>query len=492
MRRNEMVCELIALEFGVGSNSDLLHKRLYSAIRRAIVGGRLPAGAPLPGTRVLATELGLGRNTVARAYERLLAEGYAENGAAGRSSFVSGAAQALRPSCRPARGSVGISRRGVELMHGAGASPIQRGAFVAGVPDSSHFPFDVWRRMLARHYRVEHGDLLQYTQSGYGPLKRALAQYLNITRSVQCAPQQVIIVNGTHQGLDLAARLLADHGDRAWIEDPGYWGARNVLRAAGLQLEPIEVDAQGIAPSAAQWREPPRLIMVSPSSQYPTGAVLPLERRMRLLEAAAAAGSWILEDDYDNELRQHAAPVASLFGLSRAQRVIYLGTFSKVMFPGLRLSYMVVPESLVDVFTVGNAELYRGGRLPEQATLAEFIESGHFSTHIARMRGIYRERREALRAVLDSRLGGALDIAAGQAGLQMACRFRETVDDRQLSADALREGIVVRPLSPYYADPERSASGMNLGFAAVPVPTLEPAAQRLSDLIERRLRGGRA
>ena len=182
--------------------------------------------------------------------------------------------------------------------------------------------------------------------------------------------------------------------------------------------------------------------------------------------------------------------MASLFGLSRAQRVIYLGTFSKVMFPGLRLSYMVVPESLVEAFTIGNSELYRGGRLPEQATLAEFIESGHFSTHIARMRGIYRERREALRAVLDARLGGALDIASAQAGLQMACRFRTPLDDRQLSADALREGIVVRPLSPYYADPEHGASGMNLGFAAVPVPVIEPAAHRLSDLIERRLHAG--
>ncbi len=489
MKRNEMVCELISLEFGAGSATDLLHKRLYAAIRRAIVGGRLPVGAALPGTRVLADELRLGRNTVARAYERLLAEGYTEAGSAGRSCFVSDAVQALRPNSRASRGSAGISRRAHELLAGAGASPIQRGAFVAGVPDSAHFPFDVWRRLLARHYRAEHGDLLQYSQGGYGPLKRALAQYLNITRGVQCAPQQVIVVNGTHQGLDLTARLLADHGDRAWVEDPGYWGGRNVLRAAGLQLEAIAVDAHGIAPSPAQWRVPPRLILVSPSSQYPTGAVLPLERRMRLLDAAAAAGSWIVEDDYDNELRQHAAPVASLFGLSRAQRVIYLGTFSKVMFPGLRLSYMVVPESLVEAFTVGNGELYRGGRLAEQAALAEFIEGGHFSSHIARMRGIYRERREALRAVLDVRLGDALQISPEQAGLQMACRFRDPIDDRALSADALREGLIARPLSQYYADAARAPGGMNLGFAAVPVPTIIPAAHRLADVIERRLRG---
>jgi GntR family transcriptional regulator/MocR family aminotransferase len=490
--RDSAVCDRIRHGFCTESDGELLHLRLYQAMRKAILGGHLPAGTLLPGTRVLARELELARNTVARAYERLLTEGYLESGSAGANCYVSDSPSRLRPrpvAKAPAASMAGISARGRELMRDAASGPIQRGAFMPGIPDTEHFPFEVWRRLLAKSYRRERGDLLQYAQSSYGPLKRALAQHLNITRMMHCAPHQIVVVNGTHQALDLCARLLADPGDGAWIENPGYWGGRNVLRAAGLVVRPIAVDRDGIAPTPQDWAQPPRLILVSPSSQYPTGAVLSLERRLQLLAMAEASASWILEDDYDNELRYQGSPIASMFGLTQSERVIYFGTFSKVMFTGLRLSYIVVPESLVDAFAAGNAELYRGGRLAEQAALAEFIEMGHFAAHIRRMRAIYTERREALRGVLTDRLGDAVEVSGHQAGLQLLCRLGAEVDDRALAARALQAGIVTRPLSLYACSGTAVGAGLNLGYAAVPVDTVVPTAHRLADFIERELAG---
>lgn len=241
--------------------------------------------------------------------------------------------------------------------------------------------------------------------------------------------------------------MLGDAGDSVWMEDPGYWGARNVLSAADMNVVPIREDHDGLAPSEADWGwAVPRMIFVSSSSQYPTGAQLPLERRLRLLEYAEKHRTWIIEDDYDNEICNHSRPVASLFGLSTAQRVVYIGTFSKVMYPGLRLAYLVVPEDLVEAFTIGNAELYREGRMLEQAALAEFIEAGHFTAHIRRMRSIYQERRDYLKAFFDSRLGGIVETPERMTGLHLPVRFVQPMDDADLAARAMSAGVVFRPL----------------------------------------------
>ena len=210
-------------------------------------------------------------------------------------------------------------------------------------------------------------------------------------------------------------------------------------------------------------------------------------RRMALLDWAARQQAWIIEDDYDNELRYDDRPVASLFGLSQRQRVIYMGTFSKVMFPGIRLAYLVLPEDLVDPFVIGNSELFRGGRMSEQAALAEFIDDGHFSAHIKRMRAIYRERRDALREVMESRLGAVLTVSGGHAGLQLLYRFNVPLDDKLVVGDALAEGVFCRPLSMYYANPAQISNGLNLGFAAVPVERVRTAANTLARVVERRL-----
>ncbi|AWI76254.1 GntR family transcriptional regulator [Parazoarcus communis] len=484
---NHLSCEVIIQAYRKQAASASSRARLYLSIREAILARSLDAGTAVPPTRVLAAELELGRNTVVRAYDQLLVEGYLES-RVGSGTFVSDAVSQIA-SPQPPRRLVGtrqegMSRRGNAIAGKALSSRVQSGAFMPGLPDVGHFPFPTWRRLLAKQMRREQRHLAQYGYGGYGPLKMVLADYLKVTRMMSCSPRQILILNGSHQALDLCARMLADVGDSVWMEDPGYWGARNVLSAADLRIHPVPVDDNGINPREEDWLKPPRMIFVSPSSQYPTGAVLSLERRLRLLEFAERNRTWVIEDDYDNEVRYHSHPVASLFGLSTAQRVIYVGTFSKVMYPGLRLAYLVVPEDLIEPFTVGNAELYREGRMLEQAALAEFIEGGHFTAHIRRMRGIYEERRDCLRDLLEAKLGDSITSLGGLAGLHLPVRFNFPIDDVQLASDALRDGVVLRALSLYSVAAENRLQGMNLGFAAIPVEQIEAPALKLVRLIE--------
>lgn len=483
-----LIVELVMQYLDRQPASDKLRIRLYMALRQAILDRALAPGVRLPPTRALAADLGFGRNTVVRAYEQLLVEGYLA-GRVGDGTYVSDVVDAAGKPVAPRRllgtRREGLSRRGTAVVNSAASSVIQNGAFMPGVPDVELFPFGLWRRLLAKYLHAGQARLLHYSHLGYGPLKVALAGYLRVTRMMVVDPKQIVVVNGSHQAFDLCARMLADHGDGVWVEEPGYWGARNVFAAAGLAIRPIPLDARGLAPAPDDWAAPPRLIFTSPSSQYPTGVVMTLDRRLELLERAFESGAWIIEDDYDNELRYDERPVASLFGLCRRQRVIYLGTLSKVMFPGIRLAYMVLPEDLVDAFVIGNSELYRGGRMTEQAALAEFIDDGHFTAHIKRMRGIYRARRDILRGEMEARLGGAVGVSGGHAGLQLLFRFNAPVDDAQIAAQALAEGVVTRPLSTYYADPRNGRPGLNLGFAAVPEKAIAPAVATLTRVIER-------
>ena len=485
-----LIVELLMQYLDRQPDTDKLRIRLYMALRQAILDRALAQGVKLPPTRALATDLRLGRNTVVRAYEQLLVEGYLE-GRVGDGTYVSDVVDAASKPAAPRRligtRREGLSRRGRSIVNSAASSVIQNGAFMPGVPDVEQFPFSLWRRLLGKYLHAGQSRLLHYTHLGYGPLKVALAGYLRVTRMMVVDPKQIVVINGSHQGLDLCARMLADHGDPVWIEEPGYWGARNVLSAAGMEINPIPLDARGLAPTAEDWAQPPRLIFTSPSSQYPTGVVMSLDRRLELLEGAFQSGSWIIEDDYDNELRYDERPVASLFGLCRRQRVIYLGTLSKVMFPGIRMAYMVLPEDLVDAFVIGNSELYRGGRMTEQAALAEFIDDGHFTAHIKRMRVIYQERRDILRHEMESRLGNAVSVSGGHAGLQLLYRFNTPADDAQIAAQALAEGVICRPLSMYYANKRNCGQGLNLGFAAVPEKIIAPAVAKLVRVIERHL-----
>ena len=482
--------ELIRQRFEGEPSGSRKQTALYLAIRRLILDGELRPGSPLPPTRQLTSELGLSRSTLVRVYEQLLVEGYLQSrGGSGTmvSEALPVAAASHAPRGRLSGHGTSLSRRGVDIAQHANSNPIQGGAFVPGMPDVGLFPFETWRRLLSKHLRFEQRHLARYSHGGYGPLKAVLADYLRAARMMTCSPRQILILNGSHQAIDLCARMLCDDGDRVWMEDPGYWGASNVLRANGLRIDPIPVDDQGISLPAPDSASPPRLIFVTPSSQYPTGVVMSLSRRMQLLELATTHNAWVIEDDYDNEIRYHPYTIGSLFGQARSPRVIHLGTFSKTMFPGLRLAYLVVPEHLAEAFAIGNAELYREGRMIEQAALADFIDEGHLSSHLRRVRIIYQERRNALRRAIESRLGNLVSTTGGLAGLHLPYFFNQPLDDVALSQEVLDAGMVLRPLSMYYADARRSRSGMLLGFAAVDAASIEAAADRLCRIVERRL-----
>jgi GntR family transcriptional regulator/MocR family aminotransferase len=320
---------------------------------------------------------------------------------------------------------------------------------------------------------------------GHLPLKQVLADYLRTARSVRCAPEQIIITTGIHQSVDLAVRLLTDPDDTVWIEDPCYWGVRSVLRVAGLRLRPVAVDSEGIAPGPADLADTPKLVFVTPSHQYPLGTVMSLSRRRMLLEYARQVGSWIIEDDYDSEFRYGSQPLASLQGLDGGEQVIYVGSFGKVLFPGLRIGYLVVPQAFAESFAIASAELYREGQSLQQAVLAEFIAEGHFTSHIRKMRQLYRLRREVLLDAIRRRYGDALEVLGGDAGLHLVLRTPDSVDDKALAADALAAGIAVRPLSGYYSDATRTTRGLLLGYACVPDEAIGPAFDVLAGVLDR-------
>jgi len=446
------------------------HRQLYRILQTGIRGSVLTPGLKLPPTRTLAQALGIARNTVVHVYEQLALEGYVQAGV-GRGTFVAAVGPRLveRPAAtrRPTRGAL-LSRRGGQLVDEAGAGPLQWGAFTPGVPEVRMFPAQVWSRLQARLWRSVTPQQMSYaTGHGDAGLREAVATYLQGTRGVACTPEQVVITSGTQQSLQLVAQLLADPGDAVWLEDPGYWGARSVFKAMGLKLVPVSVDAEGLAPTPQQRRDPPKAMFVSPSHQYPTGALMSHGRRRQLLDYAAAHGVWIVEDDYDSEFRYGTRPLPALQGLDEHGRVIYLGTFSKTLFPALRLAYLVLPPDLVDAFARGLSELYREGQTPQQAVLARFLSEGHYATHIRRMRAVYGARHDALIAAIDKHFGGALPAIGGDAGLHLVLGLPPLVDDRAVAQKAQRAGVTTRPLSLYHVRQSAPAKGLLLGYGAV-------------------------
>ncbi|WP_250527365.1 PLP-dependent aminotransferase family protein [Caballeronia sp. GAWG2-1] len=474
------------------SNGQPIYQQLHRLLQQAILTRELAAGAKVPSSRLLAAELGIGRNTVTHVYEQLALEGYMLS-ATGSGTFVAHSAPheflfddappAAIASCGTASA---LSMRGARLIAGAGVSRRQGGAFMPGVPDVSRFPSHVWSRLHAKYWRGPLPDLLTYAPGGgHARLRDALAHYLRTSRSVRCAPEQIIVTTGIHQSIDLAARLLADPGDTIWTEDPCYWGVRSVLQVSGLDLKAIPVDAEGIAPTPADFASPPKLMLVTPSHQYPLGMVMSLARRRMLLEYARQHRCWIIEDDYDSEFRYGSRPLASLQGMDSNGQVIYVGSFGKTLFPGLRIGYVVVPEALAENFAMASAELYREGQLLQQAVLAEFIEQGHFTTHIRRMRTLYCQRRDVMLETIVRRYGDALATAGADAGLHLVLKLPKHVDDRALAIAALAEGIVVRPLSGYYAHLSDAESGLLIGYACVHDNDIAPAFDRLAQVIDR-------
>jgi len=385
-----------------------------------------------------------------------------------------------------------LSRRGMELTRFAAGARYEIQPFAPGEPDFSSFPVKQWQRLQNRVWRDSRADLLDYGQSGgYLPLRRAITEYLRLSRSVSVSVDQVLITSGTQQSLDLCAQLLADAGDTAWVEDPCYWGARRVFQARDLHLHPVTVDEDGMALDADDLATAPRLVYVTPSHQYPTGAVMSLARRRALLEAAARKNAWILEDDYDSEFRYSGRPLASLQGLDGGNRVVYMGTFSKVLYPGIKVGYLVAPPALVEPFKSALYDLQRPGQLMVQATLADFIAQGHFTTHVRKLRHTYGARRELLRRTLSRHLGteaGQLaTISRQESGLHLVVELPDWADDVALHDQAHDTGLSVNALSTYYLAPP-IRKGLLVGYAYVTEEKIEHYGKALAALIRHALR----
>lgn len=452
-----------------------LQQRLLICMQHAIRDGIFPASSRLPATRDLARELGVSRNTAIAVYENLVAQGYVI-ARTGSGTWIADTLPEARFSptgksegdAVPAPVSIQLSRRGAALLGHANASPWQWGAFVPGAPDVTAFPHKLFSQIQARLNREPDVSRLIYSSQGGCPaLRNALADYLRVARSVRAEADQIVITEGVHQAVDLVTRVLCDPGDPVWIEEPGYWGTRNLLRINGVQIRPMPVDEQGLIPESGSRGKAPKMVFVTPSHQYPLGVHLSLERRRHLLALARRHNSWLVEDDYDSEFRFSGQPYPSLQGLEPDAPVIYMGTFSKTLYPALRIGYLVVPKALAEPLRLAAAELYRGGHLLIQRALAEFIEKGHYMDHIRRMRQLYRQRRQFLCDLIRRYLGEEfLPRNQHEAGLHLVMNLPDGCDDVAIAALALRRGVKVRALSQYYMRPQ-AQRGLLLGYACV-------------------------
>lgn len=481
---SDWIAEALALKLTETGKATLV-QQLYCSLKEWIQHGELTAGDALPSSRYLALSLGISRNTVLAALDRLLAEGLLiARQRAGL--FVADLPTLLTRDERPPPLPVRYSKRGKTLLALSGTLSYGHRAFAPGVPALDLFPREQWQRLLRRHYHHAKVSWLDYQTSGGLPeLKAALCDYLRLSRSVRCQPEQIVITQGAQQAFELITQLLTDPGDSVWMEEPGYGGAQACFLASGLTVTPIPVDQEGLNPSLASKNAPaPRLIYVTPSHQYPSGVTMPVPRRLALLEHAAHTGSWIIEDDYDSEFRYDTPPTPSLQGLSEQSSVIYVGTFSKVLYPGLRLGYLVLPDTLAEDFRCAHARLHREGNYPVQSALAEFIANGHFTRHINRMRAAYRQRQACLRAALAPAVAAGLRLSGGHAGMHLVAELDTIEVEESLVKHANDVGITLSPLSRYYLA-ENKRPGLVLGYAGSTENELLTAGAWLSEAWQR-------
>lgn len=451
-----------------------LHRQLYEALRRAMLDGKLKPADRLPSSRDLARDLNLSRNTVVAALEQLGVEGFLVSRVGSGTYVNAGLPVSVRRRPPGADGQgAGLSRRGQLLAATFCATELEIQPFTPGVADFSAFPAGLWQRLQNKHWKMTYPEMLDYSYSGgYAPLRRAVTDYLRLFRSAELDVEQVVVTSGTQQSLELCAQMLADHNDTVWIEDPAYWGAVKAFMATGLKQHAVAVDEEGLAPGPQDEKSAPRLIYATPSHQYPTGVVMSLARRHRLLEIARAHKAWILEDDYDSEFRFDGPPLASLTGLDQDERVLYMGSFSKVLYPGLKLGYLVVPRQLAGAFKQAHYDLNRPGQMPLQAALAEFIEMGHFASALRRARASYAQRRRCLLEALAPCLAAGAWISGAEQGLHLCLRLPATLDDKHISRRIAQLGMTVRPLSSYCLRRD-DLRGLVIGYGYAPLEKIE-------------------
>lgn len=451
--------------------SQPIHTRLAHRLRSAILAGNLPAGSRLPSTRVMAHDVKASRPTVERAFDELKAEGFLVR-RQGSGTFVADPLPEREQLPRARPRSPGrpaavprLSHRGrIFAGYRSHAEPLVGRAFTPSIPAADLFPRQVWSRLLARAVKRAGIDAWAYGASaGLPELRAAIAAHIAGTRAVSCSPDQVIVTSSAQQSVDLAARVLLDPGQAVWVEDPGYPPAMRLLSAADIRVVPVPVGSEGLSVEEAITFAPDaRLAYVTPSHQYPGGGLMSLARREALLDWAAEHDGWILEDDYDGDLRYAGRPLASLQALDTHGRVIYIGTFNKMMFPALRIAFLIAPPALAEAFV--NTKHLMDGHAPghNQAALAEFIEEGHLATHLRRVLGEYDKRRVALLAGLTS-LEDELEVGPAEAGLHLTAYLRRPLDDRAIAEECARKGVDLDPLSRFYQGTPRQ--GFVMGFA---------------------------
>ena len=461
-----------------------VHRQIFDAWREGILTGRFSPGSRVPSTRELAAGLAVARSTVTHAYEQLIAEGYLTT-ARGSGTYVCSILpeQFMRASASkaddaaiepPLKLSHFALRVGDDYRYDE-ATPAGWISFGSWSPDQESFPFSIWRRLIARHLRKPLPEHFAYTQQtqGLAALRREIAEYLSQSRAVRCTPEQVVVVNGSQQALDLCARLLLDPGDTVALEDPGYLGARRIFTAAGAQLQPIRVDAEGLICSGIGSEA--KLVYVTPSHQFPTGAAMSLARRQELIEWARRRRSTIIEDDYDSEYRYGGAPLPSLQGIATETPVIYCGTFSKILFPGLRVGYMVAPPTLVPLLRRAKWLSDRNTSMLEQAALADFLHEGHLQRHLRRMRRVYEGRYHALHDALQRYFGPRARILGDAAGMHALVQF----DDPDIAARAAARGVRLRSAADYYLH-SAPPNQFILGFSTLGERAIREGIRRLA------------
>ncbi|WP_342729052.1 PLP-dependent aminotransferase family protein [Bradyrhizobium sp. B097] len=465
-------------------------RQIARALRGAIANGELKAGEYLPSTRALSASLGVARGTVTEAFEQLQAEGYLESQVGAGTRVAATLAEQARPVHPPAGRSpnrtapIALPPRAMRLAKVVAAfTPMPEVPFAIAVPGGAVAPDDNWRR-LGNRVRASRAA----APSSYGDprglmeLRQAIADYVRKSRAVHCEPEQVVITAGTQQGLSLAGRVLLSAGDRVWTEDPAYPGMSAVLDDLDFVTTRVAVDAQGVDVDAAVAACPDaRAAFVTPSHQYPLGMPLSMARRNALVAWAQRSNAWIVEDDYDSELRYAGHPFPSMQGLAPS-RVIYLGTLSKVLFPSLRLGYVVAPLALIDAFAGARALLDRHSPTADQHVLAAYMREGLFEAHIRRIRGVYAARRATLIAALERHMPDDFTLQPSDQGMHLLLWLPHGLDDVQLAKAALAAGIVVRPISPMYDAAARP--GLMLGFGGFEPEGLEAAAIRLRRVID--------
>jgi GntR family transcriptional regulator/MocR family aminotransferase len=472
-----------------------LYMQIYEAFRRAIVEGNLRAGQRVPSTRVLAAELGVSRLPVLTAYSQLLAEGYFESHV-GSGTVIS--------NCVPLRLMQDNTAGSDAQPHLSGVRPLARrasvpstplrptlvqgfGAFNVGEIAFDQFPVKIWSSLISHRARDTQAQSLHYGEPmGLLALREEIANYLRMARSVRCEAEQIMIVSGSQQALDISGSVLVDPGSAVWIEDPGYRLARDVFSRAGCRLIPVPVDNQGMDVSAGiRLCRKARVAVVTPSHQFPLGVTMSAKRRLELLDWAQSTGGWIIEDDYDSEYRYDSSPIASLQGLDGNARVIYIGTFSKVLFPSLRLGYVVVPRDLVDHFVAARRFMDYGPPLFFQAVTTDFIHRGHFARHLRRMRTLYQKRRSVLVESIKKELGSTLTILGSEAGMHLTATLQSNIRDTEIAARGASQNLWIWPLSSSYLG-SGTSNGFILGFANTAESDIPPAVRKLRNVLKQK------